>query len=147
MVVKRGRLGRKNQMGFYDYPDVGDKRLWPGLAEIVGEPKPAGDFDIDELKRRFLVIQALESARCVAENVITDVREADVGAILGFGYAPFTGGPLSYIDFMGVETFTALCDDLAERHGDRFRPNDLLREMAQKGETFYGRFAPVQSAA
>ena len=147
MVVKRGRLGRKNQMGFYDYPDVGDKRLWPGLGEIVGEAKPAGDFDIDELKRRFLVIQALESARCVAENVITDVREADVGAILGFGYAPFTGGPLSYIDFMGVETFTALCDDLAERHGDRFRPNDLLREMAEKGETFYGRFAPVQSAA
>ena len=147
MVVKRGRLGRKNQMGFYDYPDVGDKRLWPGLGEIVGEPKPAGDFDIDELKHRFLVVQALESARCVAENVITDVREADVGAILGFGYAPFTGGPLSYIDFMGVETFTALCDDLAERHGDRFRPNDLLREMAEKGETFYGRFAPVASAA
>jgi 3-hydroxyacyl-CoA dehydrogenase/enoyl-CoA hydratase/3-hydroxybutyryl-CoA epimerase len=101
MVVKRGRNGRKNGKGFYDYPDKGPKRLWPGLAELAGAPQPAENFDVDTLKQRFLGIQALESARCVEEGVITDVRDADVGSILGFGYAPFTGGTLSYIDGMG----------------------------------------------
>ena len=143
MVVKRGRNGRKNGKGFYDYPDKGPKRLWPGLAELAGAPQPAETFDVDTLKQRYLGIQALESARCVEEGVITDVRDADVGSILGFGYAPFTGGTLSYIDGMGVANFVALCERLAGRYGPRFEPCALLREMAKKGETFYGRFAPA----
>ena len=142
MVVKRGRLGRKNGKGFYDYPESGPKRLWRSITEIVGEPKPAESFDIDELKQRFLVVQALETARCVEEGVITDVRDADVGSILGFGYAPFTGGTLSYIDGMGVKEFVALCEKLARKHGERFKPAPVLVEMAKKGETFYTRFAP-----
>jgi 3-hydroxyacyl-CoA dehydrogenase/enoyl-CoA hydratase/3-hydroxybutyryl-CoA epimerase len=143
MVVKRGRNGRKNGKGFYDYPETGPKRLWPGLIEIAGQPQPAETFDVETLKQRFLGIQALESARCVEEGVITDVRDADVGSILGFGYAPFTGGTLSYIDGMGVANFVALCERLAGRYGPRFEPSALLREMAKKGETFYGRFAPA----
>jgi 3-hydroxyacyl-CoA dehydrogenase/enoyl-CoA hydratase/3-hydroxybutyryl-CoA epimerase len=87
-------------------------------------------------------MQALETARCVEEGVITDVRDADVGSILGFGYAPFTGGTLSYIDGMGVKEFVALCERFAGRYGDRFKPAPLLVEMAKKGETFYARFAP-----
>jgi 3-hydroxyacyl-CoA dehydrogenase/enoyl-CoA hydratase/3-hydroxybutyryl-CoA epimerase len=74
--------------------------------------------------------------------VITDMREADVGSILGFGFAPFTGGTLSYIDGMGASAFVALCKRLAKKHGVRFRPNRLLSDMATKGETFYGRFPP-----
>ncbi len=143
MVVKRGRNGRKNGKGFYDYPEKGPKRLWPGLIEIAGAPRPAEAFDVDTLKQRFLGIQALETARCVEEGVITDVRDADVGSILGFGYAPFTGGTLSYIDGMGVANFVALCERLAGRYGPRFTPAPLLLEMAKKGETFYGRFAPA----
>jgi 3-hydroxyacyl-CoA dehydrogenase/enoyl-CoA hydratase/3-hydroxybutyryl-CoA epimerase len=143
MVVKRGRHGRKNGKGFYDYPEQGPKRLWPGLKEIVGEPRPAEQFDVDELKQRFLAIQALETARCVDEGVITDVRDADVGGILGFGYAPFTGGPLSYIDGMGVKNFVALCERFAGKYGPRFAPPPLLLDMAAKGETFYGRFNPA----
>jgi 3-hydroxyacyl-CoA dehydrogenase/enoyl-CoA hydratase/3-hydroxybutyryl-CoA epimerase len=143
MVVKRGRHGRKNGKGFYDYPEQGPKRLWPGLREIVGEPRPAEQFDVDELKQRFLAIQALETARCVDEGVITDVRDADVGGILGFGYAPFTGGPLSYIDGMGVKNFVALCERFAGKYGPRFAPPPLLLDMAAKGETFYGRFNPA----
>jgi 3-hydroxyacyl-CoA dehydrogenase/enoyl-CoA hydratase/3-hydroxybutyryl-CoA epimerase len=142
MVVKRGRLGRKNGKGFYDYPEGGPKRLWPGLVEIAGEPRPAETFNVEELKQRFLAMQALETARCVEEGVITDVRDADVGGILGFGYAPFTGGPLSYIDGMGVKNFVALCERLAGRYGDRFKPTPLLVEMGKKGESFYSRFAP-----
>jgi 3-hydroxyacyl-CoA dehydrogenase/enoyl-CoA hydratase/3-hydroxybutyryl-CoA epimerase len=147
MVVKRGRLGRKNAKGFYDYPEGAPKRLWPALHEITGEPRPGEIYDIDELKKRYLVIMALETARCVEEGVITDVRDADVGGILGFGFAPFTGGPLSYIDGMGVANFVDLCTRFAGRMGPRFEPNALLIEMAKKGETFYGRFAPAGKRA
>ena len=93
------------------------------------------------MKKRLLVIQALETARCFEEGVLTDVREADVGSILGFGFAPFSGGTLSYIDFMGVKTFVSLCQQLEKKYGLRFAPNKLLLDLAAKGETFYGRFA------
>lgn len=139
MVVKRGRLGRKNGKGFYDYPQNEPKRLWPGLAEIE-KPKSGDDFDVEELKQRLLAIQALETARCVEEGVITDMRDADVGGILGFGFAPFTGGPLSYIDGMGTKNFAALCEQFAKKFGPRFQPGALLKSMAAKDENFYGRF-------
>ena len=103
MVEKRGRFGRKNAKGFYDYPQSGQKRLWPGLAELQKEKLDPDTIDKDELKARLLAIQALETARCFEEGVLTDVREADVGSILGFGYAPYSGGTLSYIDMMGVK--------------------------------------------
>lgn len=141
MVVKRERLGRKNGKGFYDYPAGGKKALWPGLADICKPAEDPDKFDRDDLMRRFLVTQALEAARCVEDGVITDMREADVGSILGFGFAPFTGGVLSYIDAMGAEAFVALCEYFAKKYGKRFKPNKLLKEMAEKGETFYGRFA------
>jgi 3-hydroxyacyl-CoA dehydrogenase/enoyl-CoA hydratase/3-hydroxybutyryl-CoA epimerase len=140
MVETHGRLGRKNGKGFYDYPDKGQKRLWPGLAAMQAAKLDPDTIDVGELKKRFLVIQALESARCFAEGVLTDVREADVGSILGFGFAPFTGGTLSYIDMMGTKAFVALCRALEKAHGARFAPNALLLEMAEKGETFYRRF-------
>jgi len=140
LVVKRERLGRKNGKGFYDYQGR-DKSLWPGLAELA-PPKPAENFDVAEIKERLLYTQSLEAARVFEEGVVTDPREADVGSILGFGFAPFTGGTLSLIDGMGAAIFVARCDALAEKHGKRFRPNALLRDMAAKDETFYGRFAP-----
>jgi 3-hydroxyacyl-CoA dehydrogenase/enoyl-CoA hydratase/3-hydroxybutyryl-CoA epimerase len=144
MVEKHGRLGRKNGKGFYDYPDTpnGKKRLWPGLRELFPPVAQRDPIDVGELKQRFLVRQAIEAARCFEEGVLTDVREADVGSILGFGFAPFTGGTLSYIDFMGVAEFVALANRLAKKHGPRFKPNRLLRDMVKKGETFYGRFPP-----
>jgi 3-hydroxyacyl-CoA dehydrogenase/enoyl-CoA hydratase/3-hydroxybutyryl-CoA epimerase len=94
-----------------------------------------------------LGIQALESARCVEEGVITDMREADVGSILGFGYAPFTGGTISYIDGMGAKAFVDMCNGLAKRYGSRFKPPKILRDMAKTGETFYGRFPPEKRKA
>ena len=97
---------------------------------------------VEELKQRFLVAQAVEAARTFEEKVVTDVREADVGSILGFGFAPFTGGTLSYIDMMGTKTFVALCRKFEAKFGPRFKPGKLLVEMAERGESFYGRFAP-----
>ena len=141
MVETHNRLGRKNGKGFYDYPEKGQKTLWPGLADLQQTMLDPDTIDVEELKKRLLVIQALETARCIEEGVLTDVREADVGSILGFGLAPFTGGTLSYIDFMGVKTFVALCETLEKKFGPRFAPNALLRDLATRGETFYGRFA------
>jgi 3-hydroxyacyl-CoA dehydrogenase/enoyl-CoA hydratase/3-hydroxybutyryl-CoA epimerase len=104
-------------------------------------------LDIGELKQRLLVTQALEAARTFEEKVITDVREADVGSVLGFGFAPYSGGTLSYIDMMGAKTFVDLCRTLEQKHGARFAPNKLLLDMAEKGDTFYRRFAPPRQKA
>jgi 3-hydroxyacyl-CoA dehydrogenase / enoyl-CoA hydratase / 3-hydroxybutyryl-CoA epimerase len=147
MVEKRGRLGRKNGKGFYDYPPNGPKRLWPGLADLQPMKLDPDTIDIATLEQRLLAIQALESARCIEEKVVTDVREADVGSILGFGFAPFTGGTISYIDGMGVKAFVDLCDALTKSCGDRFKPPRLLLDMAKKGESFYSRFAPEKRKA
>ena len=126
MVEKRGRFGRKNGKGFYDYPPGAPKKLWPGLAELQPTKLDPDTIDIQELKDRLLGIQALETARCFEEHVMTDVREADVGSILGFGFAPFSGGTLSYIDMMGTKTFVALCRKLEGKYGARFAPSKLL---------------------
>ena len=139
--------GRKNGKGFYDYPSNGPKRLWQELAELQPKMLDPDTIDIAVLERRLLAIQALESARCIEEKVVTDVREADVGSILGFGFAPFTGGTISYIDGMGVQAFVDLCNGLAKAYGERFKPCKLLNDMAKKGDTFYRRFPPPQRVA
>jgi 3-hydroxyacyl-CoA dehydrogenase/enoyl-CoA hydratase/3-hydroxybutyryl-CoA epimerase len=147
MVVKDKRFGRKNGKGFYDYPERGAKSLWPGLAKVAGKALDPDTLDVGELKHRFLVTQALEAARCMEEKVVTDPREADVGSILGFGFAPYTGGTLSYIDGMGTAKFVELARSLAAKHGERFTPPALLVDMAKKGESFYGRFSERAKAA
>ncbi len=145
MVVDLKRYGRKSKAGFYDYPDDGKKVLWPGLADLVAvadrQPAPA------VVRQRLLYIQALEAARCFEEQVITDVRDADVGAMLGWGFAPWSGGPLSLIDTIGAQRFVAECEALERECGARFAPNALLRDLAQHGDTFYRRFAPGRSQA
>ena len=140
LVEKEGRLGRKNQKGFYDYPPKGQgrKALWPGLADLQPTRLAADTLDRAEIEHRLLVIQALEAARTVEEGVVTDPREADVGSVLGFGFAPFTGGALSYIDGMGAGAFVALAGDLEAKHGPRFSPPKILVDMADSGGMFYG---------
>ena len=147
MVEKRQRFGRKNGKGFYDYAPGQPKKLWPGLAELQPSKLNPDSIDIEELKARLLGIQALETARCFEEHVLTDVREADVGSILGFGFAPFSGGTLSWVDMMGTKTFVALCRKLEAKYGARFAPNKLLLDLAEKNESFYSRFAPAKAKA
>ena len=147
MVVDNGRLGRKNGKGFYDYPEKGPKKLWPGLADLQSTKLDPDTLSVEELKQRLLVTQALEAARTVEEGVVTDPREADVGSIIGFGFAPYTGGTLSYIDGMGVAKFVALAQKLEAKYGSRFAVPKLLTDMATNKETFYGRFAAAKKAA
>ncbi len=150
LVEDQGRVGRKAGKGFYDYDEKGKPfRLWPDInkqLEIkIDECPPALK---KELTNRFLVRQAVEVARCFEEGVITDARDADIGSILAWGFAPFTGGCCSYVDLIwGIKEFVAEADRLADKYGDRFRPNKLLRDMAAKGEGFYDRFPPAGTKA
>jgi 3-hydroxyacyl-CoA dehydrogenase/enoyl-CoA hydratase/3-hydroxybutyryl-CoA epimerase len=142
LVDKHGRFGRKNGKGFYDYPPKpAKKKLWPGLKDLYPQKRPE-DVDYEELKRRFLVTIALEASRVMEEGIVTDPREADVGSILAFGFAPFTGGVLSYIDGIGPKEFVAIAKALQKKYGVEFKPPKLLLDMAAKGETFYQRFDP-----
>jgi 3-hydroxyacyl-CoA dehydrogenase / enoyl-CoA hydratase / 3-hydroxybutyryl-CoA epimerase len=147
MVVKDGRFGRKNSKGFYDYPANGPKSLWPGLAKTVGKRLDPDSVSVTDLKDRFLFTVALEAARCMAEGIVTDPREADVGSILGFGYAPYSGGALSFIDGMGLKAFVARAKELAAKYGPQFEPGDRLMAMAERGETFYGTYGERRKAA
>jgi 3-hydroxyacyl-CoA dehydrogenase/enoyl-CoA hydratase/3-hydroxybutyryl-CoA epimerase len=137
MYAKLGRAGRKNAKGFYDYPEKGQKSLWPGLAEQFPS-KPETEWpSVDELKKRLLYAQALDAVRCMEEGVLTAPEDGDVGGIMGLGFAPYTGGPISMIDTIGAAKFVAECDALAQKYGERFLPPKLIRDMAARGETFY----------
>jgi len=129
------RPGRKDGKGFYEYPEGGRKFLWPELKEHypVSKEQP----DVEEVKKRLLYIQSVESARAFEENVATTPADADIASILGIGFPPFTGGALSYIDMIGAKQFVEECEALAGKYGKRFVPTYGLREMAEKGETFY----------
>ncbi|WEX09088.1 3-hydroxyacyl-CoA dehydrogenase NAD-binding domain-containing protein [Chelativorans sp. AA-79] len=147
MVDKHGRHGRKNGKGFYEYPQKPAKKfLWPGLKDLCRQQDPDG-IDVEELKARFLYVIALEAARVMEEGIVTDPREADVGSILAFGFAPYTGGVLSLIDGVGAAEFAKRAQRLQKKYGKQFKPPKLLLDMAEKGETFYTRFAPEGAGA
>src|SRR5215203_2809026 len=153
MVKKLERFGRKNGKGFYEYPADGKKRLWPELAKHFppdpkllygeGEEKRAKE---DEIKKRLLYVQAVDTVRCLEANVLTNPQDGDVGSIMGLGFAPQTGGAVSLIDQVGVKTFVAECDDFAKKYGPQFEVPKMLRDMAAKGQSFYGNYHPAKAA-
>ena len=145
-MADAGRLGRKAHAGFYAYDDKGQRTgLWEGIADHW--PVAADQPDLAEVQHRMLFVQALEAVRALEEGVLTDIREGDVGAILGWGFCPWSGGPFSWLDMLGAPRAVEIADRLAAAHGARFAAPRLLREMAERGESFYGRFAPDARAA
>ena len=141
-----GRLGRKSNAGFYSYDEKGKREgLWAGLTDRY----PTADVqpELTDVQHRLLFAQVLEAVRALEEGVLTDIREGDVGAILGWGFAPWSGGPFSWLDILGAAYAADRCDALAAIHGARFACPPLLREMAEKGQSFYDRFGPESRAA
>ncbi len=136
MVKKIDRRGRRFGGGFYDYDDSGKKvGLWKGMTDHypLAEEQPS----VEEVKQRLMFIQLIATAQCFDEGVISDPQSADLGAIFGWGFAPWTGGPMSHIDTMGVENFVRIADNLAQKYGERFKPPMSFREKADAGGSFY----------
>ncbi|MBI1492520.1 3-hydroxyacyl-CoA dehydrogenase NAD-binding domain-containing protein [Halocynthiibacter styelae] len=134
-----GRLGRKAKAGFYSYDEKGKRQgYWKGLADEY--PVDTSKRDLDDAQNRLMMAQALEAVRALEEGVLMDIREGDVAAILGWGFAPWSGGPLSWIDIIGADKAVEICDALEASHGVRFKAPALLRDLAAKGEGFYDRF-------
>ncbi|MHA3913229.1 3-hydroxyacyl-CoA dehydrogenase NAD-binding domain-containing protein [Halovulum sp. GXIMD14793] len=145
-LFDEGRLGRKSKAGFYAYDDKGKRTgLWEGLRE--NWPNADDQPDLTRVQHRLIMAQVLEAVRALEDGVLMDIREGDVGAILGWGFMPWSGGPLSWLDMIGAGKAVEICNALQTDHGDRFAAPALLRDMAEKGETFYGRFGPEQAAA
>jgi 3-hydroxyacyl-CoA dehydrogenase/enoyl-CoA hydratase/3-hydroxybutyryl-CoA epimerase len=156
-MVELGRPGRLRGKGFYDYDGVVSEHrsdegarsgaiggtgkrtlLWPGLATefpVSGDPAAV---DLHELEERMLFAEAVDSARCFEEGVLTSVADANIGSIMGIGFPPWTGGVLQYINGYpgGVAGFVTRADELAAKYGDRFTPGPLLRKKAENGESF-----------
>ncbi|MEL6618120.1 MAG: 3-hydroxyacyl-CoA dehydrogenase NAD-binding domain-containing protein [Pseudomonadota bacterium] len=145
-MEETGRLGRKANAGFYDYDDKGKRTgIWRGVHDKY--PLANEQPDLIEVQHRLLFSQTLEAVRALEEGVLMDIREGDVGAILGWGFAPWSGGPLSWLDMIGAAYAAERCDQLEAKYGERFKCPALLREMAEKGQTFYGRFGGDKAQA
>ena len=133
--TEMGRLGKKAKAGFYEYPEGGKKHLWSGLAELF--PVKEDQISTNDIKQRLLYRQVLEAVKCKEEGVLRSNLEADLGSIFAWGFPPYLGGTLSFVDTVGIKTFVSECDRLSEAYGERFRPTDKLREMAELGVGFY----------
>lgn len=143
MVEELGRFGMKNGKGFYDYDEgsVKPKNLWPGLADAfpVSDDQP----EAKDVRDRLLYRQIIDCVKCLEEEILTNPAEGDIGSIFGWGFPPFTGGPFSYVDGVGVENFVARAEELASKYGERFNPPQMLVEMAKNGNK---RFFDLQAA-
>jgi 3-hydroxyacyl-CoA dehydrogenase/enoyl-CoA hydratase/3-hydroxybutyryl-CoA epimerase len=137
MVQDFQRPGRSGGAGFYDYEAGKRTRLWPGLAEHFGPARPDA-IPFGDMKERMLVIEALETVKCLDEGVITSVPDANIGSILGIGFPPWTGGVLQFINGYpgGLTGFVVRAKELTDRYGDRFTAPPSLIAKADAGESF-----------
>ncbi len=135
MVKEHKRAGRAAGGGFYDYPASGKKHLWPQLKPLFERPTLA--WDIAELKDRLLYRQAIETARCLHEGVVTTVHDANIGSIFGIGFPAWTGGALQFIYGMGIDAFAARAAQLAATHGAGFALNDAVLQTLRHRQPHY----------
>ncbi|PWJ19288.1 3-hydroxyacyl-CoA dehydrogenase NAD-binding domain-containing protein [Jannaschia seohaensis] len=134
--AEAGRLGRKANAGFYDYDASGKRQgLWGELGRHY--PLVEDQPDLHEVQNRLMFAQVLEAVRALEDGVLTDIREGDVGAILGWGFAPWSGGPFSWLDMVGADWAVETTGALAAKHGPRFATPALLTQMAEAGTRFY----------
>jgi 3-hydroxyacyl-CoA dehydrogenase/enoyl-CoA hydratase/3-hydroxybutyryl-CoA epimerase len=150
-VVASGRLGRKSKKGFYLYDDEGKKGevdesvyqlLTPAARETPpsagAEPRARPEFPANEIQQRTVLPMLNEAVRCLEEGVIRSPRDGDVGAVYGFGFPPFRGGPFRYIDSIGQEEVVRQLEELNDRFPGRYEPAELLVGMARRKTRFHG---------
>jgi 3-hydroxyacyl-CoA dehydrogenase/enoyl-CoA hydratase/3-hydroxybutyryl-CoA epimerase len=154
-VVTAGRYGRKSQKGFYTYDKEGKKGdvdpsvyavfLAPGSIPVVkpinpaaaNDPPPREDMPAIQIQQRTVLAMLNEAARCLSDGIIRSPRDGDVGAVFGFGFPPFRGGPFRYMDSLGIQIVVQRLEDLNARFPGRFEPAELLLEMARRRQVFY----------
>ncbi|MGY2146914.1 3-hydroxyacyl-CoA dehydrogenase NAD-binding domain-containing protein [Pseudomonas azotoformans] len=134
LVNEYKRVGKAAGGGFYEYPNGGQKYLWPELKSRFERPDQR--ISPQDVRDRLLFIQAIETVRCVEEGVLMSTADANVGSIFGIGFAAWSGGALQFINQYGLNDFIARARYLAEQYGERFTPPALLLEKAAQGDTF-----------
>jgi len=134
-LIGKGRTAKKDGAGFYDYPQGGKKKLWSGLEEMFQSNVDA--LDKETIAKRIMHRQALESFRCLEEGVLRSVTDGDIGSVLGWGFPIYTGGALSYIDFVGMKNFVADCDEFKEKYGERWTVPASLKALAEEGKSIH----------
>lgn len=137
MVKELKRPGRAGGGGFYDYPAGGRKQLWTQLPSLFGRPADSGALSVQEIQDRLLYRQAVETARCLAEGVLTSVHDANIGSIFGIGFPAWTGGAMQFIYGTGVEAFLARADGLAQRFGSGFALDAAARSAIERFQPRY----------
>lgn len=134
-LIARGRQGRRNGGGVYDYDEQGARTLWSGLAKLF--PSAPEQPSVEEIQRRLLHIQSLEAVHAMDDGIIDDPLQGDLASVLGWSYPSFHGGVFGYVDEIGAQAFVEQCDALAARYGERFLPPQRLRVMAANGARFH----------
>ena len=132
-LLEKGRKGKAAGAGFYEYPQGGTKYLWPELTSMFSQN---GQYDQHEMIDRMLFVQALDTVRCLEEGVLRNVADANIGSIFGWGFSPFNGGTLQFINGYGLRKFIEKAKQLEAKYGARFSVPNLLKEKAEKGELF-----------
>jgi 3-hydroxyacyl-CoA dehydrogenase/enoyl-CoA hydratase/3-hydroxybutyryl-CoA epimerase len=137
-MVAEGRPGRLEGAGFYEYEDGKRTRLWPGLREHYPSVADPSALSLKDLEERMLVIEAIETVKCLDEGVIETVADANIGSIMGIGFPGWTGGVLQYINGYegGLPGFVARARELAQQYGERFEPPASLVEKAERGAEY-----------
>ncbi len=135
LVKEYGRTSKKDGKGFYDYPEGAKKRLWKGLADVF--PVKPNIVDEHTVAKRMLHRQAIESFRCLDEGVLNSVTDGDIGSVLGWGFPIYTGGALSYIDFVGGKQFVADCENFEQQFGPRFAVPESLKALVEAGKSIH----------
>ena len=138
-VVADNRLGRKNNRGFYLYTDGKKGKADQSVYDLLPSGRDRKPADDAELSERYLYSFLNEAALCLEENILRSARDGDVGGVLGIGFPPILGGPFYFADVEGLKKVVKTLNKLEEKLGERFKPAQLLVDMAEKGKTFYPR--------
>lgn len=134
-MLSLDRQGKAQGAGFYEYPKDEKKFLWPELTRIFGKNQKSV-LSQQEMIDRLMFVQALETIRCYEESIVTSIADANIGSIFGWGFSPFKGGTLQFVNDYGVKAFLERSRQLAQQYGERFAPPAMLVDMAERGQTF-----------